>query len=384
MNVVIIGNGVAGVSAAETIRAADKNCEITVLSEEKYPFYSRPRLIEFLSGKATVEQIVIHTRDWYAVNNIRLALSSPITSLDSASRKIFGASGKEYVYDKLVIATGASCLLPQISGIEAENICTLRSITDAERIKKIAGKGKKAVVVGGGLQGIEVASGLLTLGVRVLVLEVFDRLLPRQLDGESSAVIQKLFEKKGMAFFVGRTIQSIQQDTSSLRIIFSDGKETDTDFMVVSAGIRPDLSVIHGSTIKRNRGIVVDDCMRTTMHDIYACGDVAEHRGIIYGLWQPAREQGIVCGSQILGRDVRYSGSIISTRLKVAGVELASIGEIEYKEEVRSITEKDENAGFLKKLFVRDNKLIGAVLIGNIKEALKLQQMIRNNEKVPG
>jgi nitrite reductase (NADH) large subunit len=383
MSVVIIGNGVAGLSVAETIRAADKNCEITILSEEKYPFYSRPRLIELLSNKATVEQIIIHNLDWYARNNIRLVLSCRITALDSESRKVTDASGREVAYDKLVIAAGASCLVPQIPGIGAENVLTLRNIDDAERIKKIAGKKKKAVVVGGGLLGIEVANSLLTLGVKVLVMEVFDRLLPRQLDSESSAVIQKLFEKKGMAFLVGRTIQSIRYDTDRLLIICSEGKETYADFMVVSAGIRPDFSVIDGSAVKRNRGIVVDDRMRTTIQDIYACGDVAEHRGIIYGLWQPAREQGIICGSNILGKQVVYRGSVIATRLKAAGVELASIGEIESNDGVSSIMEKDENAGFFKKLFIRDKKLVGAVLIGNIKEAARLQQMIKNREEAP-
>jgi nitrite reductase (NADH) large subunit len=382
MKVVIIGNGIAGVSAAETISAADKNCAITIISDEKYPIYSRPRLIEFLSSKATIEQITIHARNWYARNNLRLLLSSRVTDLDVESKKVGDNSGKIFAYDKLVIAAGASCLVPQVPGINAENVLTLRTIEDAEKIRALASYGKKAAVIGGGLLGIEAAASLQSLGILVTVIEVFDRLLPRQLDGESSGIIQKLLEKKGMAFQIGRTIRSVERYNGGLRIICSDGKETAADFMVISAGIQPNLSVTHGTSIERNRGIVVDDCMRTTVQDIYACGDVAEHQGMLSGLWQPCREQGMTCGSHILGGKVSYKGTVNSVRLKVAGLELASIGEVESKEGVREITEKDEPAGNFRKLFVKDNKITGAVLIGNVREATKLQQMIKNREEV--
>jgi nitrite reductase (NADH) large subunit len=382
MKVVIIGNGIAGVTVAETIRAADKHCEIIMVSDERYPFYSRPRLIELLAGKASVEQITIHAQNWYDRNDIRLELSSRVTALAGASRKVIDTSGKEFAYDKLVIAAGASCLVPPVQGIAADTVLTLRTIDDAEKIKEMALSGKKAVVVGGGLLGMEIANSLLMRGVKVQVLEIFDRLLPRQLDCQSAVIIQKIFEKKGMTFLIGRTILSVERNKSGLRIACSDGKETDADFMVVSAGIQPNCSVIDGTSIERNRGIVVDDCMRTTVQDIYACGDVAEHQGVLYGLWQPCREQGIACGSHILGKENSYKGTMSSVRLKVAGVELASIGEIESKAGVQEIVTKDENAGFYKKLYVRNQSLIGAILIGNVKEAGKLQRTIKNGESI--
>ena len=382
MRIVIIGNGVAGVTAAETIRAADKNCEIGIISDEKYPFYSRPRLIELLAKKATIEQITIHAQSWYAKNNIQLELYSRIAGIDIKSKKVNNISGKEFTYDKLVIAAGASSLVPPVPGIDAENIFTLRTIDDAEKIKIIASNRKEAMVIGGGLLGIEVANSLSLLGVRAQVLEVFDRLLPRQLDDESSGIIKKLLGKKGLTFLVGRKIQSIQRKNGGLRIMCSDGKETVADFIVISAGIQPNISVIDGTSIKRNRGIVVDDCMRTSVQDIYACGDVAEYDRCIYGLWQPAREQGAVCGNHILGRENAFTGTVLSARLKVAGIELASIGEIEHKEGVREIVEKDEASGMYKKLFIKDKKLLGAILIGKVKEAAKLQQMIKNGDTV--
>ncbi|MBN2188991.1 MAG: NAD(P)/FAD-dependent oxidoreductase [Chitinispirillaceae bacterium] len=380
MNVVIIGNGVAGVSAAETIRAADKECGITIVSDERHPFYSRPRVIEFLAGKATLEQIIIHAREWYERNAVELRVSTRIDRLDAEGKRISGG-GAMFTYDKLVVAAGASCLVPPVAGTGAEEVVTLRTVDDAAEIRGKAAKSREAVVVGGGLLGLEAANGLLTLGVRVRVLELFDRLLPRQLDGESAEVLQKMLENKGMAFHVGMTVQSVERSHKGLLISCSDGTEVAADLAVVAAGIQPNCSVIEGSPVEWERGITVDDRMRTSVPDIYACGDAAEHRGIIYGLWQPAREQGIVCGANVLGKEARYGGTMNSVRLKVAGIELASIGEMENKEGVGSMVERDEAAGFYKKIFLRDRRIVGAILIGNTREAAQLQQKIKTGEK---
>jgi nitrite reductase (NADH) large subunit len=380
MRIVIIGNGIAGVTVAETIRGSDKNCPVTIISNEKYPFYSRPRLIDFLAGNATIDQITIHAQGWYAKNNIRLVLSSRITDINPVSKNLRDNFGKTFIYDTVVIATGASCLVPPIPGIEADTILTLRTIGDAEKIRALATEGKRAAVIGGGLLGIEVAASLQLLGIPVTVIEVFDRLLPRQLDGESSGIIQKLLEEKGMKVQTGRKVQSIQRNNGSQMIACSDGQEIVADFIVISAGIQPDFSLIDGTPVERNRGIMVDECMRTTVPDIYACGDVAEYQGKLSGLWQTGREQGVVCGSHILGKELSYKDTMSSAWLKVAGIDLVSIGEIESKEGVRGITEKDDTTGLYKKVFLKNNKLVGAVLIGNVQEAVKLQRMIKSGE----
>jgi nitrite reductase (NADH) large subunit len=382
MNVVMVGNGVAGVSATETIRAADKNCEITIVSDESYPFYSRPRLIDLLARKTSVEQITIHAQGWYDKNAVRLITSTRVKGIDADGKRVFTDRGTGFCYDKLVIATGALSLVPPVTGMEGNAVVTLRTIEDVKKIWTLASEGRKAVVVGGGLLGIEAANSLVALGVKVQVLEVCGRLLPRQLDNESSAIIQKLFEKKEMTFLTGAAIQSVERNSDGgLRIACSNGKETRVDFMVVSAGIKPDCSIAEGTPVGLNRGIVVDDFMRTTVRDIYACGDAAEHRGALYGLWQPAREQGIVCGSHIGGKEVPYEGTMNSVRLKVAGIELASIGDVERKEGVREVTEKDDGAGLFKKIFLRGQRVVGAILIGNVREAVQLQQMIKKGEQ---
>jgi nitrite reductase (NADH) large subunit len=382
MKVVIIGNGVAGVTAAETIRADDKKCEIIIFSDERYPFYSRPRLIELLAGKVSVEQITIHAQSWYAANNVQLELSCRVAVVDTVSKNIRDHSGTTFTYDTLVIAVGASCLVPPVPGIDADSICTLRTIDDAEKIRALAVSGKRAAVIGGGLLGIEVANSLSARGVTVEVLEVFDRLLPRQLDREGSVMIRRLLELKGLAFHTGAQVELIEKKDWALAIRCRGGKTVKADFAVVSAGIRPNTAVALGAPIERKRGIIVDRCMRTSVPGVYACGDCAEYGGTVYGLWQPAREQGMTCGAHILGKESAYKGSVNSARLKVAGIELASIGELESSEGVQEVVEKDDNAGIYKKLFTRDGRLVGAILIGNVREAAELQRSIAQGEEL--
>jgi nitrite reductase (NADH) large subunit len=380
MRILIIGNGVAGMTAAETIRAADKSCAITILSDEPYAFYSRPRLIEFLADTATVDQITIHARNWYEKNAIELLDSVIIIGVDSAAKTIKANNGKIYQYDKLVIASGATSFLPPVPGADLAKVFTLRTIQDAEKIKTVAREKKNAVVIGGGLLGIEVANSLSVLGVKVLVVELLDRLLPRQLDHDGSAMVRRLLERKGLLFCTGKQTGAVEKSNDQRLIRLNDGSEITTDFIVFSAGVRSDFRCVNNTPVIHNKGIIVDEFMRTNVPAIYACGDVAEYNSVTSGLWQPAREQGMTCGNHIVGIERPYKNSVPSTRLKVAGIDFASIGEIEIKEGVDATVEKDENAGVYKKLFTRDNVPVGAILIGNVKDAVKLQQVIKNGK----
>ena len=381
MKIVIVGNGVAGVTAAETIRAGDKNCEIVILSNESYHFYSRPRLIELLPASASVEKITIHPPSWYERNGIGLLLSTHVDAIDTASKRLIGSAGKELSYDKLIVAAGASSSMPPHWSAAIENVYALRTVDDAKMISQAASAYRKAVVIGGGLLGLEVAGSLLGLGVETLVIEVFDRLLPRQLDPQGSEVIRRILERKGYAFLTGKRLEAIEKKNGSLAIRLSGGTAVETDFIVISAGIRPNLDLVNGTPIERNRGIIVDPYMRTNVPDVYACGDVAENAGTIYGLWQAGRDQGYICGSHILGKESEYRGTVPAARLKVAGLELASIGDIASRDGVKETVEHDEAAGTYKKLFFENSKLRGAILIGNVKESVKLQQAIKSGEE---
>jgi nitrite reductase (NADH) large subunit len=381
MRIVIIGNGVAGVSVAETIRKEDKESGITILSDENYPFYSRPRLIEVLAGKSSAGQIVIHSGSWYEKNGIDLRLGSQVTGIDTARGKVIDQSGGSVFYDTLVIAAGASCRVPPVPGIDGDRVFTLRSIADAEKIRAFAATRKNAVIIGGGLSGIESAFALVSLGLTVTVVEVFDRLLPHQLDHEGSALLRGLLEARGLSFVTGARVKSISRNADGVAVATGNAAPLTSDFVVVAAGIKPHTSIVKDTAIAHNRAIIVDEGMRTSCPGIYACGDGAECGGTIYGLWQPAREQGIVCGNRILGHETAFAGSVPSARLKVAGIEFASVGSIVGDEGVVQVRDKDDAAGTYRNLFIRDKKLVGAILIGNVKETTALQSKIRTGEE---
>jgi nitrite reductase (NADH) large subunit len=380
MKIVIIGNGVAGVTVAETVRKEDKESLITIISDERYPFYSRPRLIEVLSGKTPAPQIVIHDAGWYVKNSIDLRLDCRVTVIDTASKTVIDQSGRSVSYDTLVIAAGASCRVPTVPGLDGDRVFTLRTIDDAEKLRAVAESGKSAIIIGGGLTGIESAFALVSRGIRVTVVEVFDRLLPLQLDRDGSAMLRTLLEAKGIAFVTGVRVRSVRRVGETVEIIAGDTTLA-ADFVVVAAGIKPHVSIAKDTGIAFNRAIVADACMRTSIPEVYACGDGAECNGTIYGLWQPAREQGIVCGNRILGHESSFTGSIPSARLKVAGIEFSSVGSIVADDGVVQVREKDEASGLYRKLFIKDRKLVGAILMGNVKETTALQNKIRTGEE---
>jgi nitrite reductase (NADH) large subunit len=380
MKIVIIGNGVAGISAAETVRAADKNCAIRIFCDEPGPYYSRPRLVECLAGKATADQIVIHPRAWYEKNQIALIESTRIVALDTALKRVTDSHGQIHDFDRLIIATGALSKIPPIPGSDLENVFSLRTLAEAMAIKQAAATAKQAVVIGGGLQGIEIAYSLQTLGVETLIIELADRLLPQQLDEDASSILRLRLGTARMRFLTGARVQTITRTERSLAVQLQGSGAVMADCIVFSTGIRPDLTLVAGTPVNCRRGIIIDPFMRTSVDGIYACGDCAEYNGTVYGLWPASREQGIVAGNHIVGKETPYQGSIAATRLKVAGVEAASIGDISGIDAEAADTARDEAAGTYRKIFAREGKIIGAILIGNVKEAVKLQQMIKAGE----
>ncbi len=380
MRVIIIGNGVAGITAAETVRKNNSECEILILSADKFPYYSRPRLIEYLGGKISVRQLIIHGNEWYEGKNIKIKICALVKKIDCKNNTITTAEGLELNYDYLVIASGAVPFVPDFPGTDAEGVFTLRSIEDADAIMTYAKGKKKAAILGGGLLGIEAAISMISLVNEVTVIETFDRLLQRQLDAEGAQMLKNMLEAKGLKFLIGKKTEKIIKKENGLGLIFKDGTELDTEVMLVSAGIRPAVTLAKEAGLEVNKGIVVDDFMRTAIANVFACGDVAEHKGKLYGIWPVAKDQGYFCGTNVTGQGVSYPGSFVSTRLKVAGIEVASLGNIEEEDGVEIITKKDEPAGIYKKLFLKENKLIGAILLGDAAAGAKLQGFIKSQE----
>jgi nitrite reductase (NADH) large subunit len=302
-------------------------------------------------------------------------------SIDPEKKRIRLEDWTEESYDKLIVAAGASSFLPPVLGSDAEGVFTLRTIHDALRIIEFSQGKKDAVVIGAGLLGIEAAVSLTLRGLRLTIVEVFDRLLPRQLEAESAAILQRLLEKKNLSFLLPRQLQSIsKQSNGRLRVSFNDGDTITADMALFSAGVRPNLKIVEGSGIETGKGIKVNDFLQTSADSVYAAGDIAEHRGIVYGLWPPAREQGLAAGNNASGVATEYTGSVLSTKLKVAGIDLVSLGTIEAGTGTKELTKQGPDT--IRKFFVREDKIVGAILLGDIARFQVLQETIKKGKKI--
>jgi len=377
MKIVIIGNGVAATSAAASIREYDTESVITMLSDEPAPFYSRPRLIEYLGKKVPFEKIIIHDEAWYEKNNIVLLSGARVDSVVPARGEVEGSFGL-LNYDRLLIASGASAALPSFYGARLEHVFTLRTREDADAIAAAATRSRTAVIIGGGLLGIETAYALAERGLSPTVIEVFDRLLPRQLDDESARILQDMLAQKGLSFLLAKQTASISNEFGRVKILFKDDSALGADMAVISAGIRPNISFLRNSQIEVRRGIIVDTRLRTNVANVYAAGDCAEFEGNIYGIWPAAKEQGELAGKAIAGQKVAYRGSLMSAKLKVAGIDMASVGDIISDSRTRADSWRDGNS--FKKLFYEDDRLKGAILIGDTRDYFKLQKEIAQHE----
>lgn len=379
----IIGNSFAGTHAAKSIRSIQPDSDITVCAREKYPFYSKPKLPAFLAGDVSLEKLFIYPETWYAENNFTLLLNETAVSIDAGAKQVHFAGGKKLSYDKLLIANGSKAAFPPIAGLDQPWVFSLRTLDDALAIRDYAEGKKDVIVVGGGLLGLEAGNALRKLGLKVQVIEFFDRLLPRQMDKAGSLILQKKFEEMGFSFVLGAVTEKMYEENGKRLVKLKDGRVFSADFVLVSAGIAPDVELARTAQLTVNKGVVVCDCLRTNNPDIYAAGDVAEHKGRIYGIWPAAEEQGKLAGMNMTGEEEAYQGTVISTTLKVVGIDLASLGDISGAD-AREYCRTDDSKNMYQKIFVRDNKIVGAILFGDIKKAFSLQTMMKAGTNVNG
>ncbi len=376
MKYLVIGAGVAGTSAVkELLKFIDADDKITVLTNEAYPFYYRPRLIECLSGEVEVEDIIVNDEEWFADHNIDLHLEEEVIEL-FPEKKLVKTKKSTYHYDKLLLAHGASCFVPPIPGHNLKNVLTLRTAYDAKNIYSKVETAKKAVVVGGGLLGLESAYNMAKTGLEVNVIEMGEHLLVRQLDEKGGQLLQRKLEEKGINFYTDAQTQEFSGDNEVQKVVLGDGTEIETDFVLLSTGVRSNLALVDGLAIETNRGIIVDNQLRTTVNDIYAAGDVAEHEGRVYGIWPPSMEQGKLAGQNMAGKEVEFTGFLTSHTLKVAGINVVSIGELNESEE---FTEEILLNGTTYVKVIKDNdKIIGAIIVGDYEEQNQLIAELRN------
>ena len=325
----IIGNGVAGNAAAENIRKYDPAGKIVVFSRESRPFYYVPALPSFLAGEKTADQIIIHHQGWYDQHRIDLYLDTRVTRIDAGRKFVETDKGQRFPFDQLLLATGGNSFVPPMSGADSPGVFTLRTLADADRIKAAAARAKTAVLIGGGLLGLEAGNGLRKMGLKVSVVEFFPRLLPRQMDAAGAAILARQMEDMGFTFHLGAKTREIAKGPEGLTVNLESGEKLKGDLVLISAGVRPDLSLAQALGLDIDKGVKVDDTMKTSRDGIYAAGDLIEHRGRFYGIWPAAMEQGAVAGAAMAGQAAKYEGTLPSNVLKVVGIDLVAAGDID-------------------------------------------------------
>lgn len=346
LKLVMIGNGMAGVrTLEELLKLAPDLYEITVFGAEPHPNYNRILLSPVLAGEQTFEEIILNDLDWYRDNGIDLRLGCKVVDIDRENRRVIAEDGSVAEYDRLLVATGSSPFILPIPGKDLQGVIGYRDIADTEMMMETARTHRHALVIGGGLLGLEAANGLKLRGMEVTVVHLGDWLLERQLDKTAGKLLQSALEARGIQFRLNTNTAALLDDGEGRVAIarFSDGEEIPADLVVMAAGIRPNAELAERAGLACNRGIQVDDCLQTSDPAIYAVGECANHRGIAYGLVAPLFEQARVCADHLarLG-NARYEGSVTSTKLKVTGIDLFSAGDFMGTEGTETITLSDQ------------------------------------------
>ncbi|MFC5467139.1 nitrite reductase large subunit NirB [Cohnella suwonensis] len=383
---VMVGNGMAGVRAIEhLLKLAPDAYEITIFGAEPHPNYNRIMLSSVLAGGADIKDIVLNDWDWYKDNGICLHAGHRVERIDTVRRTVTSDKGLTAEYDSLLIATGSDAFMLPLPGADKEGVIGFRDIKDCETMMETSKKYKKAIVIGGGLLGLEAARGLLNLGMDVTVVHINSYIMNRELDQAAGLMLQKELEEQGMKFLLRKNSSAIIGKKRVTGLAFTDGTEAEADLIVMAVGIRPNVALGVKANLEVKRGIVVNDFLETSEENIYALGECAEHRGITYGLVAPLYEQGAVLAKRLAGLETAgYAGSVTSTKLKVSGVDVYSAGRYDEPEGSRSLKYQDELDGVYKKLVLRDDKLIGAVLFGDTGDGAKLFSIIKSGESVKG
>jgi nitrite reductase (NADH) large subunit len=385
MKLVVIGNGMAGMrTVEELLKIAPDFYEITVYGDEPYPNYNRIMLSPVLANEQTIDDIILNSVEWYAENNITLHTGKRINKIDRTKRVVIAEDGTSSEYDRLLIATGSTPFMLPIPGKDLEGVIGYRDIKDTNAMIDAAKVYKKAVVIGGGLLGLEAANGLKIQGMDVTVVHLQDWLLERQLDRTAGKMLQKSLEDKGLKFLMNQQSESVIGENGRVKALrFKDGSEIEADLLVMAVGIRPNFALAESSGIYCNRGIVVNDTMQTYDPRVYAVGECVAHRGISYGLVAPLFEMAKVCATHLANFGIgRYVGSVTSTKLKVTGVDLFSAGDFSGGEGTEEIVLHDAVGGIYKKLVIRDDKIIGSVLYGDTGDGSWYFQMLRDGKPI--
>lgn len=376
----IIGNGVAGTTAAENIRKLDTEGNITIITEEDLPFYYRLKLNEFISGDIDEQALIAKKDQWYKDQDINLILKTRVVEAKPQEKVIVTENKQKLFYDYLLIATGSHSFVPPINGSDKKGTFTLRSIQDARNISAYVKNSEHIVLIGGGLLGLEAGNALRKLGKKVMVVEFFPRLLPRQLDVDGAKRLQDIMEGMGFSFRLGAKTQEITGDNQVTGVLLEGGERLSAETVIISAGVRPNMELAESLGLEYDKGIKVDEHLKTNQPEIFSAGDVAEFRGMPYGIWPAAMEQGKIAGINMAGENISYKGTTMANTLKVVGIDLAAAGNIDADAEFESRVVTDEEV--YKKIVIEDNKIIGCIMLGDTAGFNKITKAMSENNDI--
>ncbi|MBD8908413.1 NAD(P)/FAD-dependent oxidoreductase [Methylorubrum zatmanii] len=376
---VVVGNGMASLRFLERLtERAPGRYDVTVVGAEPVAAYNRVLLSSLLGGEVDEAACGFRPLSWYEEQGIRLVTGAPVTEIDRANRLAIVGETHVLPYDRLVLAVGSLPIRLPLPGIDLPGVLTFRDFSDVAAIRRAAVEHAKAVVIGGGLLGLEAAVGLARLGVDTTLVHVMDRVMERQLDHAAARLVRAAMEERGVRMMLSADTAAIEGDGRVERLVMKDGTVVPADLVVMSVGIRASTALAQSCGLACGRGITVDDRMTTSDPAIHALGECAEHRGVVYGLVEPAYEQAEVLSRHLAGEAAAYPGTSLATSLKVSGLPVFSAGVVDTPEGVEAVVMHDASAGLYRKLIIADGRLAGAVFVGDISEQARCKELIRS------
>jgi nitrite reductase (NADH) large subunit len=381
---VVVGNGMAGMNCLEQILKHEPRFTVTVFGDETHVNYNRIMLSSVLAGEKAADDIVINGRDWYQKHAIDLRVGVRIVDVDATAKTVTGNDGSVTPYDVLLLATGSTAFMPPIQGLDKDGVFAFRTLDDTRALLERSGAGKKAIVIGGGLLGLEAARGLQVQGCDVTVVHLMSTLMERQLDPDGGQYLLGKMEDLGVNVLLGRTTTAILGNGHVEGVALSDDAILEADLVVVAAGIRPNVELAVKAGLAVNRGVLVNDYMETSSDDIFAVGECVEHRGVCYGLVAPLYDQAKVLAATMTGnKGPTYTGTVPAAKLKIMGVDVFSAGDWS-EQNAEPVRFEDRALGVYKKLTVREGKLAGVILVGDTADSHRYMDWLRTDADISG